>query len=75
MKNLSSKNKQGGFIQIILLIVIILVLLCYLNIPLQNVLSTNTAITAANVTKNIVVVLWQDVLILIQFIKDIIAGK
>ncbi|MEI7777538.1 MAG: hypothetical protein WCI52_02930 [bacterium] len=75
MKREDTKRGQGGFIHIILLIIVILVILYYLNIPLQKILSTDTAITIATTLKGIILALWQDVLILIQFVKDIIAGK
>ncbi len=74
MRNGESK-KQGGFVQIILLIIVILVVLYYLNIPLQKVLSSDIASTIGKVIKDIILALWQDTLILIDFVKNIIAGK
>ena len=74
MRNQEDKE-QGGFIQIILLIIVILIVLYYLNIPLQKILSSDIASTIGKVIKDIILALWQDTLILIQFVKDVIAGK
>jgi NADH:ubiquinone oxidoreductase subunit 6 (subunit J) len=68
-------KKEKGFVSLILLVLVALVILYYLNIPLSRVLSLPTTQTIASDLRGLFVVLWQDFLLLFQFIKDIVAGK
>lgn len=75
MNKNNSARQQGGFIQFIFLIIIVLIILYYLNIPLQKILGTQTAANIAGLIKNLVIIIWQDVLVIIQFVKGVISGK
>jgi len=72
--NKSSVEKQG-FISIILLVIVALVILYYLNIPLQNVLSQPIATKIGTVLKGLIITLWNDFVLLFQFIKGLATTK
>jgi hypothetical protein len=69
------KANKGGFIKLIFLIIVALVILYYVHIPLSQVLATPTAHKVGAFLRTIFTVLWNDFLLLFQFIKDILAGK
>ena len=61
--------KQKGFINLILLIILALVILYYIHIPLSGILSSPLAGQYWRDTKNLNVVLWQDFMLIVQFIQ------
>ena len=73
--NKDSSYKQKGIVSIILLVIVALVILYYLNIPLQKILANPWASKIGYMLRDIIRVLWQDFILLFQFIKGIISAK
>lgn len=68
MKNL--KNKQGGFITTIILIIAALVVLKYFfNMNLSDILQTQIAQDTLSIIKQLWSLLWQAILATIDFLK------
>jgi len=72
---MKSSKSSGGFINIILLIIVILVILYYLHIPLSTILSQPWVEQLASIFKGLLIALWQDFLLLVQFVQDVVTGK
>ena len=67
-------NRKKGFINLILLIILVLIILYYLHIPLGGILGSPLTIQIGEIIKTLAIVLWQDFLLLIQFIEKIATG-
>lgn len=66
--------KQRGFINLILLIILALIILYYMHIPLSGILSSPLAGQFGEILKTLIVVLWQDFLLIVQFIQKVASG-
>jgi hypothetical protein len=67
-------GESGGFIQLILIIVIALLVLHYLNISLASLLGQASVREFFVYVWNTFKILWQDFLLLLNFIKGIITA-
>ncbi len=69
------KADSGGFIQLIIIVIVAFLLLHFLNISLSSILGKQSvhdfAVYAWGLSKEI----WADFLLLLNFIKGIIGGK
>lgn len=80
MKNISMNNQrgqysgqQGGFLQIIVAIIIALVILNVLGIDLREVLSKPWVREFGAYIVSLMRIVWQDILLIIAFFKDLAA--
>lgn len=71
MKYPSRNNQNGGFIEFIVAIIIALVLLHFLGIDLNTLLHQQWVINFAIYIKDLLILVWQDLLLIFQFIKSI----
>ncbi|HZS42892.1 MAG TPA: hypothetical protein VFA52_01600 [Candidatus Paceibacterota bacterium] len=69
-----TKRQQGGFLQIILVLVIALVILHYLNISLLELLSKKSVHDFFVYVWDLTKIIWQDFLLLLNFIRGIVQG-
>ena len=71
MKN-RNQNQQGGFIQIIIIVIIFLLILHFLGISLARVLSMQWVRDMFIYLIDLAKIIWQDLLIFFSFLKDLI---
>lgn len=71
MKYSSRNNQNGGFIEFIVAIIIALVLLHFLGIDLASLLQKQWVINFAIYVKDLLIIVWNDLLLIFQFIKGI----
>ncbi len=63
MKNKVSKNKQGGFLKIILIIVLALVVLGYFGFNLENIINSPTVHSNLQYVWDLAVTMWNKFLV------------
>ncbi|MCF7865070.1 MAG: hypothetical protein K9M11_01005 [Candidatus Pacebacteria bacterium] len=80
MKNISTNNQtakqskqQGGFLQIIVAIIIALVILNVLGVDLREVLAKPWVREFGAYIVSLMRIVWQDILLIIAFFKDLAA--
>ena len=76
MKYFPKNKKDEGFIQLIILLIIALLVLHFLNISLKSLLSMQSVRDFFVYLWGLSKLIWQDFLLLLDFIKGIVAtGK
>jgi len=71
MNNKIGNNKQGGFLEIIVVIIIALVLLHVFGIDLNDVLSKPWVREFATYFVSLMKIVWQDILEIVAFFKSL----
>lgn len=72
-KDSETKNANGGFLQIIVAIIIALVILNVLGIDLREVLAKPWVREFGAYIVSLMKIVWQDILLIIAFFKDLAA--
>lgn len=75
MKNSMQKRKSDGFIEIIVVIVVALIALHLLGIDLKELLSKQVVQDFAIYMRDMLKLVWADILDIIQWIKDLPASE
>ena len=76
MKERSKKSKRsGGFIEIIVVIIVALIALHLLGVNLKDLLGKQVVQDFAIYVRDLLKLVWGDILEIVQFIKDLPAAK
>jgi hypothetical protein len=71
----STSGSKGGFLEIIVVVVVALVLLNVLGIDIKDILAKPWVKDFAQFIWGLLKIVWQDVLVIVAFIKDLVAGN
>ncbi len=74
MQRIKQNNKQGGFLQIIVVIIIALVILNVLGVDMREVLAKPWVKEFGLYIVKLAKIVWEDILLIVAFFKDLIAG-
>ena len=68
-KKISQKRKQGGFLELIVIILVALILLRFLDIDINGILAKGWVKEFIAYTKEMIVLVWQDIVSIFKSIK------
>ncbi len=70
MKNNLGKNKKGGFLELIVIILVALILLKFLDIDINAFLAKEWVQEFISYTKEMLILVWQDLVDIFNAIKN-----